>query len=209
MAVTQFDRERLEKNLPDAYRKTADSNNAKILNTEKSALDTLREAVSALYECLDIDKASGKTLDLYGEMLGQLRGVSTDEQLRVLIKNRLARNFSDADFNSVVKAIASTFGCEPSDIVLKELDEPCNVMLEGLPISQINESGIDINTAVQIINGLLPAGVYMVAMSFAGTFEFSGTELEYDEAAGFADEAQTIGGYLGLVSDNAGSNLPV
>ncbi len=207
--ITQFDRDRLEKNLPDAYRKTADSNNAKILATEKSATDSLKEAVSALYDCLDIDRASGKTLDLYGEMLGQLRGVSTDEQLRVLIKNRIHRNFSDADYNSVVRAIASTFGCKPSEIVLTELDEPCNVMLEGLPISQINESGIDIDTAVQIINGLLPAGVYMVAMSFSGTFEFSDTELEYDEAAGFADEAQTIGGYLGLVSDNAGSNLPV
>jgi len=207
--VTQFNRERHEKNLPDSYCKTADSNNAKILNVEKRSVDILREYIDVLYGCLDIDTATGKTLDLYGEMLGQFRGVSTDEQLRVLIKNRIARNFADADFNSIIRAISSTFGCDPSDIILTELDEPCNVMLEGLPISQINASGIDVITAVQIINGLLPAGVYMVAMNLAGTFEFSDTELVYDEAAGFADEAQTIGGYMGLVSDNVGSNLPV
>lgn len=206
---TQFNREKHEKNLPDSYCKTASSNNTKILSIEKRSVDILRDSIEVLYKCLDIDTATGNTLDLYGEMIGQFRGVSTDEQLRVLIKNRIARNFADADFNSVIRAISSTFGCKPADIILTELDEPCNVMLEGLPIHQINKSGIDMNTAVQIINGLLPAGVYMAAMNLAGTFEFSDTELVYDEVAGFADEAQTIGGYLGLVSDNSGSNLPV
>lgn len=207
--VTQFDRDRPERNLPDAYSKTADSNNTKLLSIEKGSVDVLLEAVNALYECLDIDKASGKTLDLYGDMLDQLRGTATDDQLRVLIKNKLARNFADSDFNSVVRAIASTFGCKPAEITLTELETPCNVMIEGLPIARINESGIDIGTAVKVITGLMPAGVYVTSLNFSGSFEFSGTELEYDEAAGFADEAQTIGGTFGLISDQTGSNLPI
>lgn len=205
--ITRFNRDQLAKNLPDAYRKDSGSNNAKILEIEKSATDALREAVSAIYDSLDIDKAYGKTLDLYGEMLGQLRGTLTDETYRVFIKNRIIRNLSNGDHNSIVNAICVTFGCEPSAVVLKE--DGCEVTLEGLPIEKLNEYNIDLQTAVQIINGLIPAGVYMAALNLSGTFEFSGADLVYDEAAGFADEAQTIGGYMGLVSDSSGSNLPV
>ena len=208
--ITLFDREKLARNLPDAYSKGPESNNAKILEIEKRALDVLRSAITAIYDSLDINNAKGKTLDLYGEMLGQERGAATDEQYLVLIKNRIIRNCVDADYNSIVHAICMTFDCEPSDIKLTELDEPCKVALEGLPIAQLNACNIDIGTAVQIVNGLIPAGVFMEAVSFSGTFEFSeGTELVYDAEKGFGNEEQTIGGYLGLMSDSHGSNLPV
>lgn len=207
--VTRFNREQLERNLPDVYNKRETSNHAKILGIEKNASDSLRMAAAEISESLDIDEAYGKTLDLYGEMLGQLRGMATDEQYRVLLKNKIIRSFSNSDYNSIVNAICTTFDCAPSDIVLRETEEPCTVTLEGLPITKLNECNIDISTAVKIINSLLPAGVHMEAMSFSGTFEFAGAEIVYDAEAGFADEAQTIGGYFGLVSDNAGSNLPV
>lgn len=204
----RFDREELVRNLPDAYSKGNDSNNAKILAIEKSAIDKLREAVRTVYDSLDIDKATGTTLDLYGDMVGQLRGPATDEQMRVLIRNKIVRNLTNADHNSIVNALCVTFGGDPADIVLKET-EPCTVTLEGLPISKLNENNIDINTAVQIVTGMMPAGIFMEAISFSGTFEFSDAELVYDESAGFADESQTVGGYLGLVSDGSGRNLPV
>lgn len=204
-----FDRETPVKNLPDAYCKKADSNNAKILEIEKIALDTLRREVSAIFDSLDIDKAYGKTLDLYGEMIGQARGVATDEQYRVLMKSRLVRNLSDADHASIVRAICVTFNCDPSEVLLTEPGEPCVVKLEGLPIAKLNESNIDIETAARIVYNLIPAGVYMEALNFSGTFEFGTTELEYDAESGFGDIDQTIGGYLGLLSDSQGSNLPV
>lgn len=204
-----FDRDRLARNLPDAYSKSDDSNNAKILSVEKRSMDALRESIRVIYDSLDINQATGKTLDLYGDMFGQLRGAATDEQFRILIKNRIIRNMADADHTSVVNAICATFGCDPSEVLLTELDEPCRVKVEGLPISVLNESNIDLNTAVQIVAGLMPAGVYIEAMEFTGTFEFGVTELEYDAEKGFGNEEQTIGGYLGLLSDSQGSNLPV
>lgn len=208
--ITQFNRDQLARNLPDAYSKGQESNNAKILEIEKRALDSLRASINAIYESLDINNARGSTLDLYGEMVGQERGAATDEQYLVLIKNRIVRNCVNSDYNSIVHALCLTFDCEPSDIKLTELDEPCKVALEGLPISQLNACNIDVGTAVQIVNGLIPAGVFMEAVSFSGTFEFSaGTELVYDADKGFGNEDQTIGGYLGLMSDSHGSNLPV
>lgn len=207
--ATHFNRDIPVKNLPDAYSKAKNSNNAKILEVEKSAVDALREATAAIYESLDIEKAYGKTLDLYGDMIGQLRGTATDEQLIVLIKNRIMRNIANGDHTSVVNAICMTFGCDPSDVLLTELDGSCKVTLEGVPIQKLVESNIDIETAVQIVFDLMPVGVFVEAATFAGTFEFSGSELEYNEAAGFGSEDQTIGGYFGYVASTGGQKLPV
>lgn len=207
--AAQFDREMLVKNLPDAYSKGQDSNNAKILEIEKNSLDSLRETINAIYESLDIDNARGKTLDLYGEMIGQKRGVATDEQYIVLIKNRIVRNFSNADHASIVNAICITFGCLPSDILLTESDGKCSVTLEGIPYDAINQSNLDANTAIQIVKLLMPIGVTFESLNFNGTFEFGDESLVYDEKAGFADTAQTIGGYLGLAPDTGKVDLPV
>lgn len=206
--ITRFNRENHVNNLPDAYRKTPDSNNAKLLEVEKSETDRLREEITAIYASLDIDKATGKTLDLYGEMLGQERGVATDEQFRALIKSRIVRNLSGADHDSIVNAICITFDCDPADVLLTETDGKCEVTLEGIPYAAINKINLDVMAATQIIRMLIPTGVNFSITSFSGTFEFGGTEMEYDEEKGFADVAQTIGGTLGFVPDD-GKILPV
>lgn len=199
--ITHFNRDRLAKNLPDAYRKDDASNNAKILEIERDALARLREAISEIYDSLDFEKATGKTLDLYGDMVGQPRGTSTDEQYRILIRNRIIRNHTNSDYNGIMNALCVSFGCSPTDIVLTEQDEPCKVKISGLPISVLNANNIDTVTAVQIVQSLLPVGVLLEALDFSGTFEFSGgTDLVYDEATGFGDVDQTIGGYLGLLA---------
>lgn len=206
--IKRFNRENHVKNLPDAYKKTPTSNNAKLLDMEKFITDLLREEVKAVCDSLDIELATGATLDLYGEMLGQDRGAATDEQYRALIKSRIIRNLSGADHNSIVNAICITFGCNPSDILLTETDEKCEVTLEGIPFDAINRINIDANTAVQIIKTLMPAGVSFKSLSFHGTFEFGSTDMEYDENKGFANLEQTIGGTLGFAPD-AGVSLPV
>lgn len=207
--ITHFNRDNLAANLPDAYAKTAGSNNAKLLEIEKGAVDLLREAIAAIAETLDLDKATGKTLDLYGEMIGQERGVATDEQYRALIKARIARNLANSDHTSIVNAICITFGCEPSEILLTEEEGKCAVTLEGIPFAAINASNIDVNTATQIIETLIPIGVTCASVNFGGTFEFAATATEYDAAKGFGDIAQTIGGYLGFAPVTGKNDLPV
>lgn len=208
--ITQFNRENPVKNLPDSYCKTADSNNSKILNVEKSAMDALRAAVAEIDESLDLDKAYGKTLDLYGEMVGQERGKATDSQYRLLIKSRIMRNLAGGDYNSVVNLLALIFGCEPTEVSITEADEPCTVYLDKLPYAALNKLVVDVNTALKIIREVMPAGVNLESVTFTGTFEFSGgTDLVYDEAAGFGNETQTIGGTLGHVFNDETAELPV
>ena len=206
--ITRFNRENHVKNLPDAYRKTVDSNNAKLLDVEKSETDRLRKEIAAVYNSLDINLATGKTLDLYGEMLDQKRGTATDEQYRALLKSRITRNLSGVDHNSIVNAICITFDCDPADMLLAETDGKCEVTLEGIPYEAISRINLDATTATQIIKMLMPAGVNFSALVFGGTFEFGGTEIEYDEEKGFADVEQTIGGSLGYAPDTS-KILPV
>ena len=138
-----------------------------------------------------------------------MRGVATDEQYRALIKARITRNLANSDHNSIVNAICITFDCEPSEILLTEDEDECSVMLEGIPFSALNSNNIDVNTAIQIIDTLIPIGVTCASLSFDGTFEFAATVDEYDTEKGFADVAQTIGGYLGLAPSTGKGDLPV
>lgn len=205
----QFDRENLVNNLPDAYCKEDGGNLKKLLDIEKYEMDQLRAAIRAVYDSIDLDSATGKNLDLFGEMFSQPRGTATDEQYRIMIKARIARIFAGSDHDSIVQAISTTFGCDPSEIVLAEPEDSCSVRLDHLPFDKLNMSNIDAVTAVQIVSRLIPAGVQLESLNFAGTFEFGSTEMEYDESAGFGNIEQTIGGYLGLVADGASSTLPV
>lgn len=205
--ITEFNRDSYVKNLTDAFRKDIDSNNRKILDI--CTLDELRAALSAILDSLDISKATGQTLDLYGDMIGQDRGEATDEQYRVMIKARINRNLAESDHSSIINAICITFGCDPSEVLLVEAEEPCTVRVENLPFEKLNSSNIDENTAIEIIKGLMPAGVLLESLNFSGTFEFGGTDLEYEEEKGFGNVDQTIGGYFGLLSTSQTGSLPI
>lgn len=207
--ITQFDRDNLVQNLPDAYCKEDDSNLKKLFVIEKHEMDQLRATIRAVYDSLDLDSATGKSLDLYGEMFGQARGIATDEQYRIMIKAKINRRFASSDHDSIVLAICAAFGCEPSEVLLVEPEDSCSVRVDQLPYDKLNKSGIDAVTAVQIVSRLIPAGVQLESLNFSGTFEFGGTEMEYDENAGFGDIEQTIGGEFGLVADEEMSTLPV
>lgn len=209
--IMHFNRVSLADNLPDAYCKADGSNIRKLLEINQGSMQRLRDNLRAIADSHGLDTATGKTLDLYGAMVGQERGLATDEQYRALIKTRIIRNKANGDFNSIIHLLSLVFSCDPAEISLSEPeDKPCTVKLDSLPFASLNRMAIDITTACKIIMEVMPAGVRMEAANFTGTFEFSdGTELVYDESAGFGDIEQTIGGYLGYVFDSNAPTLPV
>lgn len=171
----KFFQEDFIKNLPDHYNKTPNSNNDKIMQLLQQDAGIFKGILQELTDSLDIETASGYTLNLYGEMVGQNRGVATDEQYRAMIKSKISRNLTNADHKSIIRSLCSVFGCEPSEIAIVETDETCVVTLEQLPYSSLNKSNIDAATAIKIIKGLMPAGVRVESLSFTGTFEFATT----------------------------------
>lgn len=190
--------------LPDCYRKDSEGNNYKLLELGWEETENLRSDIRKAWDALDLNQAEGRTLDLYGDMLGQRRGLLNDEQYRYMILTRIGRNIVQGDYKSIMRALVLMFGGEQGDISLDDLelgeeDRPCVVKLTKFPIAVLVNAGFSSRQAVQMIESLLPICITLDADNFEGTFAFAELDQEYDETAGFADLKQTIGGYFGLL----------
>lgn len=184
--------------LPDSFAKSSDSNNYKLLSIDQHSIGALESDIQSLNDMLDIKNATGKTLDHYGKMYGQPRGIMTDEQYRILILQKVARLFAGCDHASVVIALATVFDVSTDSFVITEL-ENCKIKVESLPYTALLKNGISTKQAYDIIKTMLTAGVFLEPLNFDGTFEFSASADEYDEEAGFGNIEQTIGGFFGLL----------
>lgn len=203
-----YNKENHVKNLPDRYNKSAQSNNAKILAMEQDAVNLLRKELQEVYEIGDIFKATGKTLDLYGDMVGQPRGVATDDQYRYMIRLKIAQNISTGNYPSVLEALSVAFNCHPSEICLVDAESACAATLVSIPIATVTAANFTTIQAAALIQRLMPIGVSLESASFEGTFEFSDAEMEYSEEAGFTDaEGGEIGGYFGFIHGNVYETL--
>lgn len=196
--------------LPDSYAKDKDSNNYKLLNLNEQAIAVLKQDMDDVLSVLDIQNATGKTLDLYGDMVGQKRGELNDLQYRYMILTRLGINVTQGDYSSILQIACRIFDCEPSDIVITESASACKVSIDKFPLDVLVNAGFSSTQAVAMLEMLMPIGVSIDNGNFSGTFEFAETYGEYDENSGFGDIEQTIGGYFGLVYDNGAEPvLPV
>lgn len=198
--MKQFDDQNYVNNLPDCYEKSKTSNNYKILSIEKYSIDGVNKDISDIFDSLNLNNATGKTLDLYGEMLNQPRGVATDDQYILLIRSKIMRNLSSGDYRGVVNAICHTFECDASEVLIIEKDEPCVVELVVLPLKVIVKAGLTTKQTVAMVKQLLPIGITLESFLFEGTFAFADNETSQDNKAGFCDvEDGIIGGYFGIL----------
>ena len=203
------------KELSDAWKKTQDSNNAKMLGLNETSVNKLLEVFKQVDDCLDIHKATGKTLDYYGAAVGQPRGNLADDKYRLLIITRIAVNVSGCDYQTVIDNIKRLLNCEYSDFELTELyDEedpkPATVSITKMPYTILDKAGFSSEEIYQVIKLLLPIGVGLEFRALEGTFEFCSIEdyeLETPEK-GFADEEQTLGGTWGMLIGQD-SQLPI
>ena len=196
MAEFKFDN--LVSNLPDSFAKSKDSNNYKLLATEKYISDIIYNDIQDLFNALDIDNASGKVLDMYGGRLGINRGAMTDEQYLIMLKAKIAQNLSDGTRESISNVLSFILECQTADIQIRSGTNTGEVIIENIPLLLLINAGFDIEQIIGIVNIILPVGVKVASHSFSGTFEFGSAENEYDQNKGFADDDMTIGGYFGI-----------
>lgn len=198
------------KRLPDAYRKDTESNNYKMLNLNELLRDAFKVDMDAILNSLDLQKATGSTLDLFGDTVNQKRGVLNDEQYRYVILSKVGRNICQGDYNSVLLLLTNAFKCEANDIAIRDVGNG-KVEVVDFPLEILINAGFSSKQAIQLIEQMLPAGVSVSDANFEGTFAFADSDsMEYDEEAGFGDISQTVGGYLGLVLDDEnGFELPI
>ena len=186
------------KKLPDAYRKDTESNNYKLLFINELAADDLATDITDALNSLDIKQAFGKTLDLYGAMYRLQRKGRNDGDYRAAIEAEIARTFCGCDCNGIELLLAQIFGCPVGDVLLSDYS-PNYVLVERLPIAEMQRLGVSWSAAIDVINSLLPVGVVAHLYNVHGTFEFSDSVDDYSETAGFGNIRQTVGGYFGLI----------
>lgn len=206
--MIDFNKDNYAKNLPDSFAKDNKSNNYKILENERLAIEEHLNDLYEVYEIINLDNAKDGTLDRYGERVGQPRGLANDEQYILMIKAKIMRALGNGTYSSVLNSLCMTFGCKPESVYIEETEETCLVKMVTLPLDILNRSGMTVTQVTQLIKTLLPVCIRLDSLSLEGTFEFSSGENDYDDAKGFADiEGGSIGGYLGYLSSDV--NEPI
>lgn len=201
--MAKFDFEKLSANLPDAFRRSPDSNNYKLLQVEKYIIDAVNDVLTSVFDILDIDNAKGVVLDMYGAKHQVPRGKSTDKQYLLRIKSKIARSLCEGDRNSVADAVAYILSADATQVQIRSGAETGTAELVDIPLHLLIEANVSPSEIDDLLGVLLPEGVRLTGTQYSGTFEFSDTDDDYDADAGFADISGTIGGYFGLLSKEA------
>jgi hypothetical protein len=206
------------KRLTDRYKKDPNSNIGKIIKIVADELEEIQSTLERIEEWKDVENAEGVALDDLGSNVGQPRGAATDEIYRILLRSKVARNFSDGTIDTIIRVLSLALNCDPKEIRIQELcedpvnPEPAALSLIQIPIRKLNEVGMSPKQFVQIVQKTVAAGVRVASIELSGTFAFASqpSAIENIDTAGFADENGTVGGYLGaLFVDSNDSNLPV
>lgn len=209
-------RDRMLKRLTDVYNKNPNSNIGKIISIVASQMDYLTSTFERIERWRGIDEARGTTLDNIGKNVDQLRGQTSDEVYRILIKSKIARNLSTGDINTIINILALSIDTDPSEIRIQETwndpedPEPAGIKLIQVPISRLNEVGMTGTQFGRIVSLTVAAGVHVREIDLQGTFEFGSINEEVDYEKGFGNIDQTIGGYLGSLYQPANDiDVPV
>ena len=196
--------------LLSVYSSKPDSNIAKLIAILAAELEKVKGAFEKIDEWRDIEKASGKTLDLIGSNVNQYRGATTDEIYRILIKSKIASNLSTGDINTIIEVLSIALDTDPSEIVVREEEEGASISIVKIPINRLNEVGMSGAQFGLLVKKVVAAGVKVQQVELSGTFSFaSGNGTELDSEAGFSDLEGNVGGYFGQAFEPNQYELPI
>ncbi|QTL96571.1 hypothetical protein GM661_00590 [Iocasia frigidifontis] len=203
--------------LPDVFLKITDSNLGKFLQIFVDEISQIEKAKDNVEEISSLENAYGKSLDLHGANVGQLRGRAHDELYKLLIRSKIQSNLSGGDVNSIIDYIVTLLQINRDDIEIIEPDwsaisyEPASFEVR-VTAGVLSNLLVAIDQFTSVLNRLAAAGVRPY-LSGKGTFALA-DEPQFDEQGnyipvideddsdglgGFSDENQEIGGTLGAV----------
>lgn len=203
--------------LTDAYTKNENSNVGKVLLILSEQIDDLNGTLTTVENYRDLNSATGTTLDLIGQAVGQPRGKATDEVYRILIRARIARNASDGTTDKIILALSLALNTDPSNIKINELSdggvyEPATIGLVNLPLEALLNAGMTASQFGILMQRVAAAGVRVASVDLTGTFQLSDSANSsiIDVERGLSDLEQTTGGTLsGSFSPEDDVELPI
>lgn len=194
--------------LADYFDKRPTSNIFKLTSIFSEELQELEETNNFVRTWRDIEQAEGTTLDKIGDDVKQLRGSASDEVYRVLLKAKIARNLSDGTTGTLIRILSLILGTAPDEIEIVEKwndiseREMAAIRLSNVPARNLYDIGMTTDDFITIVQSVVAAGVKVRLVELVGTFQFGDEEIITSEFVGMANEAQTIGGTLGLIMND-------
>lgn len=185
--------------LPDAFTKGITSNNYKLLLVPEIATSEFKNDIAVCSNQLDIQQATGGTLDLYGTIYDVSRGTMNDNQYRTYILNTALANRSDGTIDNLLDCLETIFQTKMS-----VTEGTGKVIINNLTEDAVERSGFTLNQIADLVNSLLAVGVSVEAIETdygENTFTFGsvadGENGEYNELSGLSsvNDAE-IGGRL-------------
>ncbi|TKI65551.1 DUF2612 domain-containing protein [Lysinibacillus mangiferihumi] len=212
-----FSTKSIVKKFADYFDKTPDSNISKLMSIFAAEAQEVKDTNDRIRQWRNIDDAEGVGLDLIGQNVNQPRGVANDEVYRILLKSKIARNLSDGTIDTIIQVLAIALSVEPKMIKIKEKwndplePEPAAIKVIELPLTKLNEAGLDPTNFVRIVQRTVAAGVKVGVIELTGTFEFGDITNSIDNNKGLGDiNNEVIGGYYGAVYTPSQDNeLPI
>lgn len=96
--------------LTDNYKKSPNSNNAKLLGIVDDELNLLAYTFRMIERYRDMDRARGLTLDRAGKNVLELRKTDKDEEYRRMIKVKIKANLSKGDIDTIADVAEALLG---------------------------------------------------------------------------------------------------
>ncbi|MBI6864619.1 DUF2612 domain-containing protein [Lysinibacillus sp. RSDA_15] len=152
-----FSTQSIVKRLSDYFDKTPDSNISKLMSIFAAEAKEVKATNDRIRQWRNIDDAEGDGLDLIGQNVNQPRGIATDEVYRILLKSKIARNLSDGTIDMIIQVLAILLSVDHKMIKIKEKwndseePEPAAIKVIELPLTKLNEAGLDPANFVRIV----------------------------------------------------------
>ncbi len=141
--------------LPERFRKP---NNEKLYYVLYGyGFDEMEKALEGVEDSRDLKKASGKSLDLLGANVGQLRQGEDDERYRLLIQTKIIANLSMGDIPTINHVLTTLIDEKYLGLVegFKEIREPASFLIDydgftnqdlDILISRVKAAGVAYKT---------------------------------------------------------------
>ncbi len=141
--------------LPERFRKP---NNKKLYYVLYGySYDEMEKALEGIEDSRDLKKASGKSLDLLGANVGQLRQGEDDERYRLLIQTKIIANLSMGDIPTINHVLTTLIDDKYLGLVegFKEMREPASFLIDfdgftnqdlDVLISRVKSAGVAYKT---------------------------------------------------------------
>ena len=189
----------IKKSITSNYEKGLESNIGKFIKVFSDELEEIKTTLITVEEWENLDNAEGEVLDLYGKNVLQFRGQATDEVYRALIRSKVSRDRSTADYNTLIEILSALVGVPYEQIRIENGTHPLyqTVSIIELPIEALNNLGLTANQFGRILAKIIAGGIGLESAVFAGTFVF--VDVLSTGVDGYGDVGMTTGGTLGAV----------